>query len=207
MKSPAPIRPSGPRIERTITASSRALELGRGTAMVSEPMKGAGTDSSEPEKRLGVASSQTFAGDNLVPVDLEISAFDIDHHDLSLILGTYLREDVAVVDLVASPGEFLVTATGSPRSGSHVASIRHRRSAGKRLLPLRPDREQLGLAASPSPAAMLYGLLNVRIIEDLPVGRYQRTAVNPGRRDDDLVGGIPMKLSRKRSRFGCDIRR
>src|SRR4029077_57607 len=53
---------------------------------------------------------------------------------------------------------------------------------------------------------MLYGLLNVRIIEDLPIGGYQRTSVNPRSSDNDLVGGIPVKLSRQRSRFGCDFR-
>jgi hypothetical protein len=99
--------------------------------MVSEPVEGAGTDSPEPEQRLRMARAQTLAGDNLVPVDLVIPGFNLNHHDLPLILRTYLGENVALVDLVGQPGEFFVAVTRLQRSGSHVASIRHWQSEEK----------------------------------------------------------------------------
>jgi hypothetical protein len=99
--------------------------------MVSEPMEGAGTDSPEPEQRLRMARAQTLAGGNLVPVDLVIPGFNLNHHDFPLILRTDLGENVTLVDFVGQPGEFFAAVTRLQRSDSHIASIRHCRSEEK----------------------------------------------------------------------------
>src|ERR1700710_2630544 len=103
--------------------------------MVPEAVKGAGTDSPEPEQSLRVALPQAFAGDDLVPVNLVIPGFNLDHHDLALILRTYAGENVTRVDLVPAPGKFFVTEARSRRRGSHIASIRYSRPGEKLYSP------------------------------------------------------------------------
>src|SRR3954471_3355288 len=115
-----------------------------GTAMVTEVVEIAGTDSPEPEQCLRMACPQTVVGDDPIFIHLEITRLDLDHDDLPLILGTHLRGDVALVDLLAEARQFLVGVTRASSHGGHIASIRY--ADETRLLPLRPDREQLGLA-------------------------------------------------------------
>jgi len=71
-----------------------------------------------------MAGEKSVRGGNLVRVGLESARLDIDGDELALILCIEMRVDVALVDLIASPGK-LFFAVSRGRGSAHDTILRH----------------------------------------------------------------------------------
>src|SRR5262249_12608709 len=93
--------------------------------MMTEAVEVTGADSPEPKQSIWMTGPQTLIRDDLIFGHLVITRLDLNHDDLPLILGTHLRGDVALVDLIAESSHFLIGVTRASSHGGHVASIRY----------------------------------------------------------------------------------
>src|SRR5215212_6907759 len=74
-------------------------------------MRVAGADLPQPYLSAGPAGEQVIDGGALVPTQFERSRLDIDGGE-ALVFGVEPRTDLALVDLVATPGGLLTVITG-----------------------------------------------------------------------------------------------
>jgi hypothetical protein len=103
--------PSGPRSKSRTTASNRELifpvSTGRSCrGSVTEAMEIAEADSPEPDLSVRTASSQTVGGGKLITGDLIVARPHVNRDDPPLIFRAYLGEDIALVNRVATSGDF-----------------------------------------------------------------------------------------------------
>src|SRR5436309_4249213 len=116
-----------------------------------EPTSVAGAYLPKPNLRVRFPGEESIRGRDLVPIDLVVSGFDVDEGIFPLIFRAEAWQHLALIDLVAAPGELLFAIPRSKGCRSHVicppcaATRRHLRhifyhtSFGKsRLCPPKP---------------------------------------------------------------------
>src|SRR5947199_9039042 len=103
-----------------------SISLRGGPAAWAEAAGIGSADQPEPDLGLRVAGEQPMRGGNLVGVGLEGTRLDIDGNELAGILCAETRSYLALIDLVAPPGELFLAV---PRigGGAHGIILRHQR--------------------------------------------------------------------------------
>src|SRR3954462_5047238 len=84
-----------------------------------EPTSVAGAYLPKPNLRVRFPGEESIRGRDLVTVDLVVSCFDVDEGIFSLIVSGEAWQHLALVDLVAAPGELLFAIPGSRGCRSH----------------------------------------------------------------------------------------
>lgn len=69
-------------------------------------MEIAEADSPEPDLSVRAANSQTVGGGKLVACDLIVTRPHVNRDDSPLVFKAYIGEDIALVDRVATSGDF-----------------------------------------------------------------------------------------------------
>ncbi len=94
----------------TIMGSSCVPDAGAETAGVE------GTDQAEPDLSVRAAGEQPVRGGDLVRIDFGSTRLDVNGNEFADILGGEPRLDLALVDLVAAPGELFLAVPGLRRN-------------------------------------------------------------------------------------------